>query len=416
MTLFPSTFRTDHLWGTSTPGGPVRGLKNLVSRLRARQAPARTSSISVVTPQANGTHHERPEPLLKWTDPRTAPDGNFQDWAISNADIAATGVPGRSTPWDAVCEFALSYDGYGYWDDLPELASRVLQRWTRSRALPATLDELRGCLFYEQRRWHHFGEEPTGRSAQYMRAIVEAIAALCAGATRTTARIPDPRPAKADEAHVKLVAARAVALRPMHVQHPMTLRPVPAAVARLVPVPAAEAHVRLVSSLEEAGSASRHPSGQSSRRSAGHPSQLPSMSRVIHELKPMPSADPLPKPPVIVRRSQGTGSGAPHHPGGGATSGTRPTPMCHEFSYDDAGYRTWVQTHPDGFVLNQPRTARTKAPTLHRVGCGVIADRGEGETLTVTAIKVGGPSADTLRTWSVARGTGRPTACRRCNP
>jgi len=415
MTLFPSAFRTDHPWGTSSPLRPVRGLKHLVSRLRSRQAPATASTFSVVTAHANGTHHERPEPLLKWTDPRTAPDGDFRDWAVPNGEIGTTGVPGRSEPWDAVSEFALSYDGYGYWDDLPELASRVLQRWTRSRALPATLDELRGCLFYEQRRWHHFGEEPTGRSAEYMRAMVEAIAGLCAGVPRTMRRIPDPRPTAAAETHVKLVATRAVALRPLH-SPPLTLRPVPASAGRLVPVPAAEAHVRLVSVLEETGSVWRHPSGQSSRHPSGRTSEHPSMSRVIRELKPMPTADPLPKPPVIVRRSQGTGPGTPDRPRAVAPA-TRPTPMCHEFSYDDTGYRTWVQNHPDGFVLNQPRTARAKAPTLHRVGCAVVAHGGrDGETLTVTAIKVCGPSADTLRTWSMARGSGRPTVCRRCQP
>ena len=91
--------------------------------------------------------------------------------------------------------------------------------------------------------------------------------------------------------------------------------------------------------------------------------------------------------------------------------------MCHEFSCDDAGYRSWVDTHPQGFVLNQPRPARPKAPTLHRVGCGALAGRDDGpQTFTDRAIKVCGPNADTLRAWSLARGTGAPTACRRCSP
>jgi hypothetical protein len=444
MTLFPSAFRTDRPWAMGTPARPGRSLRNLVSRLVTRKAPRATPAFSVVTPQANGTHHERPEPLLKWEDPHTAPDGDFGAWAVPNAELTTAGIPGRADPWDAVSEFALSYDGYGYWDDLPELASRVLQCWTRSRSLPGTLDELRGCLFYEQRRWHHFGEEPSGRSAEYMRAIVEAIAALSATRPRTTTRPADPRPATAPETHVKLVAARAVALRPLH-SRALTLRPVPASMGRLVPVPAAEAHVRLVSAIEEqAGAMSRHPSGQSSRGSSGHTSEHPSMARAVGDLKPMPSAEPLPKPPVIVRRSRDAVPGPPNRPGGVAnarrTSADQPTsngsqrglesrpgpstpppaevtPLCREFSPDDTGYRAWVDSHPQGFVLNQPRTPRPQAPTLHRVGCAALAGRDGGpQTLTDRAIKVGSPSADTLKAWSVARGTGAPTTCRRCNP
>ena len=121
---------------------------------------------------------DRPEPTLRWTDPHTAPAGDYAASAIPNAELDIAAVPRRGESWDAVSDFALSYDGYAYWDDLSTLAGRVLQRWTRRRSLPDTLDELRGCLFYEQRRWHHFGEEPTGRSAEYMWAMVDAIGAL----------------------------------------------------------------------------------------------------------------------------------------------------------------------------------------------------------------------------------------------
>jgi hypothetical protein len=408
-----------------------------------------------VTPHANGTHHERPEPRLVWTDVRRAPAGDFAPSAVPNANLATTPVPRRGDSWDAVADFALSYDGHAYWADLPELANRVLQRWTRSRLLPGTLDELRGCLFYEQRRWHHFGEEPAGRSAEYVWAIVDAIGALASPVTRAVGLPPDPRRATAPETHVTLVAvpAGAVTLRPVAASpmtlrpvaaSPMTLRPVPGRGGSLVPVPAAEVHVRLVSAIgEEAGAVSRHPSGRPSRLYSGHPTDHPSMTGATADLKPMPSADALPKPPVIVRRSRSAVAAVsvrPSRPAGAvnsvhSTTDTRssngtwwraeketdpPTAQAEavlRFDDDDAGYMTWVNTHAEGFVLNQTRLVRPKAPTLHRAGCpSLSAARGAGQTLTVRAVKVCGPNADALAAWSMAQGSGLPTACRRCGP
>jgi hypothetical protein len=160
------------------------------------------------------------------------------------------------------------------------------------------------------------------------------------------------------------------------------------------------------------------------------------MNGAVRDLKPMPSADPLPKPPVIVRRARRPVSGAPNRPGGAVnttrtatdpwpSNGSRwrlekvsaeVTPLCHEFFADDAGYDTWVEAHPQGFVLNQPRSARSKSPTLHRVACGALSTRRGPNAQPSATIRVCGPDVDALRTWSMARGTGEPAACRRCCP
>jgi hypothetical protein len=159
------------------------------------------------------------------------------------------------------------------------------------------------------------------------------------------------------------------------------------------------------------------------------------------DLKPMPSAEPLPKPPVIIRRARRAGSGAPNRPGGAVNAthagrdrwpsdgsrwnidkvDDRPTPtpaevtpLCHEFFEDDDGYRTWVGSNPQGYVLNQP--AKSKAPTLHRAGCAVVVWRDGRVPRSTGAVRVCGPSPDALRTWSMARGTGQPNVCRRCCP
>jgi hypothetical protein len=447
------------------------GVGTMVTRVvtRTRRRSLSTPALRVVSVPVEA-HQKRPEPQLTWTDPEHAPDGDFAARAIVNTELDITAVPQRGESWDAVSDFALSYDGYAYWDDLAALAGSVLQRWTRRRSLPDTLDELRGCLFYEQRRWHHFGEEPTGRSAEYMWAMVNAIASLAPPATPTFEPVA-PTPARAAaKSHVKLVATRAVALRPVPAPV-LTLRPLPAPGGRLVAVPAAEAHVRLVSSIEgDADAVSRHPSGYASKRPwvqlsgpvdhrASNGSNGSSGSR--RDLRPMPSADPLPKPPVIVRRTRRVGTAGPNRPGAAVptthgptgtwpsngtrwkfdpanaasladdadlandTAGSSPPPpdattatvtaMCRQF-HDESTYHVWADTHPHGLVLNQPRSARTKAPTLHRVGCAALAPREGPEALPTGVLRVCGPSGDALEAWSAAQGMGVPSACGRCRP
>ena len=138
----------------------------------------------------------RPDPVLRWTDARRAPAGDFAPCAVPNGGLALSDVPGRGDPWETVSCFSLSYDGYAYWDDLTEVAARSLRRWTRDRTVPATIDEVRGCLFYEQRRWHHFGEEPHGRGAEYVGDLLDALRRLVAARSLPpSADRPPPAPA-----------------------------------------------------------------------------------------------------------------------------------------------------------------------------------------------------------------------------
>jgi hypothetical protein len=125
-----------------------------------------------------GPAPSRRAPSLIWDDPRVAPKtGSFAPNALANDALRAGAVPGEADGWDRLEEFALSYDGYAYWDGLPELAQKHVSAWTRDGSLPATLDEQRACLFYEQRRWHHFGDVPSGRSLDYLWALATAIRA-----------------------------------------------------------------------------------------------------------------------------------------------------------------------------------------------------------------------------------------------
>ncbi|HXQ75682.1 MAG TPA: hypothetical protein VN791_04235 [Acidimicrobiales bacterium] len=163
------------------PGRGLRGLATRVSATRARQrtttsAPGRTVDAAVA-PEASTV---RPDPVLRWKNPGLAPDGDFSACAVPNAQLRVHGIPDRGETWDVVSSFALSYDGYAYWDDVCELATRRIRSWTRLHTLPTSIDEVRACLFYEQRRWHHFGEDPNGRGELYVWALLDTLRNLVA--------------------------------------------------------------------------------------------------------------------------------------------------------------------------------------------------------------------------------------------
>ena len=76
---------------------------------------------------------------------------------------SVTSVPQPNDSWDAITQFALSYNGYrrfnpnqkngdAAFEALADFANAASAAWERSRLLPATLHELRCALFFEQRR------------------------------------------------------------------------------------------------------------------------------------------------------------------------------------------------------------------------------------------------------------------------
>jgi hypothetical protein len=181
------------------PDSPTgRGLRRLTARVPVPRrkpssppaGPARSSAPVADSPDPKGppaspagstsASGRRADPVLRWKDPSQAPRGAFAACAVPNAQLQLATIPERGDPWDAVSSLSLSYDGYAYWDDVTELATRSIRSWTRDRAVPGTIDEIRACLFYEQRRWHHFGEDPSGRGARYIGALLDALRALVA--------------------------------------------------------------------------------------------------------------------------------------------------------------------------------------------------------------------------------------------
>jgi hypothetical protein len=97
---------------------------------------------------------------------------------IANADLRERDVPTPGAGWHEIGRFALSFNGYewcGSFGECADVGNRGLEAFRESGALPESLAELRTCLFFEQRRWRHFGLDPGDEAMSYVRALVEAI-------------------------------------------------------------------------------------------------------------------------------------------------------------------------------------------------------------------------------------------------
>lgn len=105
---------------------------------------------------------------------QAARSGEFATWAVPNEDLTLDRLPDPAN-WSDVAAFALSYDGYALWNDVGALANATRDAWDHHDALPADLDALRGCLFFEQRRLRHFDSAPEGDDLHYFGALLDGI-------------------------------------------------------------------------------------------------------------------------------------------------------------------------------------------------------------------------------------------------
>ena len=97
---------------------------------------------------------------------------------IPNEDLTEQVLPSPDADWWQIWEFALAFDGYGHWgsfDECADLGNRWAAAYARNKALPESLTELRTCLFFEQRRWHHFGDDPHETAERYIRDLLAEI-------------------------------------------------------------------------------------------------------------------------------------------------------------------------------------------------------------------------------------------------
>jgi hypothetical protein len=97
---------------------------------------------------------------------------------IANPDLADSDIPSPDAGWGQIGSFALTFNGYEAWDSFDrcgEIANRWAKVYAERQELPDSLKELRTCLFFEQRRWRHFGYDPDDEAMTYIQALVEEI-------------------------------------------------------------------------------------------------------------------------------------------------------------------------------------------------------------------------------------------------
>jgi len=99
---------------------------------------------------------------------------------IRNEHLNAFAVPPISASWQVIGTSALTFNGYktlGGFKQCAELANRIKREFsakvTPLRSL--SLTELRSCLFFEKRRFNHYGEDPQGDDRAFINSLIEAI-------------------------------------------------------------------------------------------------------------------------------------------------------------------------------------------------------------------------------------------------
>lgn len=96
---------------------------------------------------------------------------------ISSDELKSSDVPSADADWKEIVQFAHTLDGYleaGSLDAASTIANKYLN--ASPKLLDAlTLAELRISLFFEQRRWNHYGRKPEGDDLNYIRSLVEEI-------------------------------------------------------------------------------------------------------------------------------------------------------------------------------------------------------------------------------------------------
>ena len=103
-------------------------------------------------------------------------------------------VPTRASTIDEIFRFALTFNGYerlGGFEPVGELANDVSEAWHTNGDFPDDVDALRTALFFEQRRWRHFGYPPDEAADRYLRALVDQLHAVSGGRVEAPA---DPLP------------------------------------------------------------------------------------------------------------------------------------------------------------------------------------------------------------------------------
>lgn len=88
---------------------------------------------------------------------------------LPNSALRLSDLPAEDSSLATLSAFGHSFDGYQEMGSLEACAKLANARVCNN------LSEARACLFFELRRWRHFGEAPDAEAVAYMRSLVERI-------------------------------------------------------------------------------------------------------------------------------------------------------------------------------------------------------------------------------------------------
>lgn len=120
--------------------------------------------------------------------------GEFGGVAVLDDDLTPRQVPKPGTGWQQVSTFALTFDGYAYrGHGLGSWANEHVRAFSRDGTLDRDLSlrDLRALLFYEQRRFHHFGTAPAPDDEPYTCAL---LIGICDAVVRRQAELAAAAP------------------------------------------------------------------------------------------------------------------------------------------------------------------------------------------------------------------------------
>ena len=92
--------------------------------------------------------------------------------SISNEALELAHLPPADAGWKQLEAFALTLNGY---EAIGQRLGDLAEGHARAGTVPEDLTELRGCLFFEQRRWRKFDEPPAGKPMEHIHRLLEAI-------------------------------------------------------------------------------------------------------------------------------------------------------------------------------------------------------------------------------------------------
>jgi hypothetical protein len=93
---------------------------------------------------------------------------------IQTGELRAQDLPTTYGDWSDYARFAVTFAPQDR-EGCREFATSAFAHWRRTSEVPRSVQELRACLWFEQRRWRFMGREPDSEGMQYAAALIRAM-------------------------------------------------------------------------------------------------------------------------------------------------------------------------------------------------------------------------------------------------